>query len=763
MQRLGMDARSWGKSCRSTWIFLAALLGVLQVPGGALLAQPAEPDATASAAEVVPPRLVSESQVEYPPNAQGDAVIVVTLVVNDDGTVRSVEATGEPPFTDVAIEAVKQWRFEPATRGGTSVAAKIRMEVVFKAPPPPETAPPAAEPANVTQPAAEQEPIEITVEGERAGPTAVTLGTAEVRQIPGAFGDPFRAIDIVPGVVPFTSGLPYFYVRGAPPGNVGYFVDGIRVPYLFHITLGSAVIPANMMESVDLYTGGYPARYGRFAGGIVVGHLTQPNPELHGYARIQLLDAGALVEAGFDEGRGTILAGGRYSYTGTLVTLLSKEVVLDYRDFQFRVSYDVTPKDQISLVSFGAYDVAGQQSAGYESLDFGAEFYRGELRWDRSIGGGGNLRTAVTLGFDQTVLGPAIRAQDRIAGARMELDAPLLDSVTLHVGVDGQLDAYRITSSPYDDPDTPETRRLTTLFPERRDDVIGAYLDLDLEFSPGLSIVPGVRVDRYRSDGTDAVGVDPRLSAKQRLTDSFALVQGVGIVHQPPSFALPLPSFTPGGLDDGLQTAYQSGAGIEWGVLPETMLKAGVFYNWYKDLSDSMSVPPELTNDLAVRTDGRAYGLELFLHRSLTHELGGFVSYTLSRSVRSLDGVEFPSRYDRRHVLSTAASYDLGRRWRAGARFSLYTGGPKAMPEPEPGTKSDVPLAPSDPSERFMDPEREPTYYRLDARIEKLWPLRTDGYISFFVEVLNLTASRENIDGEAVPVIWPNIGVEGGI
>src|SRR5437868_12442347 len=49
------------------------------------------------------------------------------------------------------------------------------------------------------------------------------------RQLPGALGDPFRAIEISTGVTPIVSGLPYFYVRGAPPGNVGYYFDGVRV------------------------------------------------------------------------------------------------------------------------------------------------------------------------------------------------------------------------------------------------------------------------------------------------------------------------------------------------------------------------------------------------------------------------------------------------------------------------------------------------------------------------------------------------------
>src|SRR6185436_17510378 len=70
--------------------------------------------------------------------------------------------------------------------------------------------------------------IEVVILGERPPPSVKTMTRAEVRQLPGAFGDPFRAIEAMPGVTPIVSGLPFFYVRGAPPGNVGYFLDGVR-------------------------------------------------------------------------------------------------------------------------------------------------------------------------------------------------------------------------------------------------------------------------------------------------------------------------------------------------------------------------------------------------------------------------------------------------------------------------------------------------------------------------------------------------------
>ena len=56
------------------------------------------------------------------------------------------------------------------------------------------------------RPAAEPpKPIEVTVRGEVLAPAASSFTRAEVRQLPGAFGDPFRAIEALPGVTPETN------------------------------------------------------------------------------------------------------------------------------------------------------------------------------------------------------------------------------------------------------------------------------------------------------------------------------------------------------------------------------------------------------------------------------------------------------------------------------------------------------------------------------------------------------------------------------
>src|SRR5262249_34708936 len=162
-----------------------------------------------------------------------------------------------------------------------------------------------------TSDGAPEAPQEVTVRGARREVGETTISAADVREMPGAFGDPFRAIEALPGVVPVVSGLPFFYVRGAPPTNNAYFVDGLRVPLLFHVGIGQGVIHPALIDRVDFYPGAAPAAYGRSAGASVAGQLRDPAADRHGEVNLRLVDAGALLESPLAEGRGTALVAGR--------------------------------------------------------------------------------------------------------------------------------------------------------------------------------------------------------------------------------------------------------------------------------------------------------------------------------------------------------------------------------------------------------------------------------------------------------------------
>ena len=766
---------------------------------------------------IVPPHLVGGAVVTYPESASGDATVVLVVTVGSDGSVKSAIATEpQPPFSEAAERAAQAFRFTPALREGRAVAAKVRLELHFREPAAPsaesDVTEPAVTAAEENAPAASKsaEPTEVLVRGQRAEPSrTATLSRAEVREIPGTFGDPFRAIEVLPGVTPIVSGLPFFFVRGAPPGNVGYYLDGIRVPLLFHVGAGPSVVHPALINRVDLYSGGYPAKFGRFAGGIVSGEALPPATELHGEYNLRLFDAGGLVEVPFAEGRGSVLLGGRYSYTGLVLSQLS-DASLSYWDYQARVSYDLTPDDRVSVFSFGSYDYLGQRADNRTVTVFGTQFHRVDLRYDHALGSRGSIRTAFTLGLDSSRAQSQDRkVRDRLASARTELGYRVSEDVLVRGGSDIGIDGYEVVLGSNDL--SPATARAAELFPSRTDLALGVWADAVVAVNRRLEIVPGVRTDLYGSDGNAAVAVDPRFGLRLHVVPRLDLVAAFGLAHQPPAFVIPLPGFQPGGLQGGLQKALQESLGIELDLGSASTLTATVFQNAFFDMSDPLgSTEPTLSGcapgtypsdtiggdfggqpenasfcgarfdpgtlgpdrsggggqaadsrggrrvgrAFEVRTTGAAYGFELFLKRQLTRKLGGFLSYTLSRSTRSYENRKYVASFDRTHVLNAAIAYDLGRRWRVGARTMFYTGLPKIPDPTEP------------------DSTRLPAFFRLDLRAEKRWQLGERAFIAAVAEWMNATLSKEavtttcRLDGcEAQmigPVSIPSIGLEGG-
>lgn len=719
------------------------------------------------ALSVTPPRVL-EASVVYPPGGSGVARVLLELVIERDGSVGSAQAiTGDEPFASAALEAVHEWRFLPAKRGDQAVSARIRFEVSYTpVEPAPATPAPAREPAPSAPTAAPAAQLtEVQVLGE-IPPGSAALSQEEVRVLPGAFGDPFRAVSILPGVGMLVTGLPVFFARGAPAGNLGYLIDGIRVPLLFHAFLGPAVIHPRLIERVELHAGGYPASFGRFAGGVVSADLSEPRGELHLDGSVRLFDAGAFVEVPFAGGRGSAMLAGRYSYSALLLSLLS-DLELQYWDYQALVSYDVSGRGKLSIFAFGAYDYAAtpptatdlsgpstQNSLG--DLGGGENavlFHRIDLRYDQRFGESTKLRSAVTFGTDAT-RGSQGLVEDVSFGGRLELRSQLNSSVLLRAGIDASSDRYKLSL----DPNTENYTDVVALFPTRRDWVAGVHADLVIEAAPGVTLIPGLRVDRYASAGNTALGVSPRLAASFRVSDAVSIEHALGVADQTPNFVPGVPAVAVAGLPGGLQRSLQTSAGVRAELSWAVSGTATLFHNAYFNLSDPFGQNQDLeldADEASVRSLGNAFGLELLLQRRLTQHFGGLLSYTLSRSTRSYGRVHSVSGYDRPHVLNLAASYDLGSHWLASAHTVLYSGVPGSRTLGE---------------RRIFDQPRAAPFFRVDLRLEKRFPISADSWWAITAEIMNATLSREVLrrpcqpdcrDETVGPIVLPSLGVNG--
>jgi hypothetical protein len=765
--------RGWPRAKAA--IALAFASSLVAVPGRADDGATAPPaDATPSMPRsndvVTSPKLLSVAKIPYPVEARGAAEVELELVLDATGAVTEVVIVrGESPFAEATQGAAPGWRFEPARRNGRPVSARIRFVAKFSEPARPDDKmsnagdarhdPPTSDPLDAAPSSAATAPVSITVVGKRPEP-APSFSIAEVRQLPGAFGDPFRAVEAMPGVVPIASGAPFFYVRGAPPGNVGYYYDGVQLPVLFHAAVGPAVIAPWFVDDVKLFPGGYPARYGRFAGGIVTADAAAPKNEWRGAANLRVFDLGGMAEAPFAEGRGNVMIGGRYSYSAAAFSIFSPDLDVGYWDYQARVHYDVTPDDRVSVLALGALDYLSEKQNGVDRSLYDVTFHRIDARYDRRFGATRRLRLAATLGRDESLaIDPT--GSNPTAGAPVEVRARSL--ATRAEYVDRMSDGIELRAATDAIIDTSEVEHLTSgsnglpYFPPRDGKTFGARSDVVLDLGPFVKVVPGVRVDVYRTQGKTVPAVEPRISARFRVSDSVELFHDFGVAHQLPSFIVSVSGYQPE-LGNGLQRSVQlsSGVGTKWpgGIATTLSLFQNVLFNG----TDRLAIAGLRTANASIAEDarslGRTIGAELLVKRDLTRRLAGFLAYTLSRSTRSVGDAAGPAWIDRTHVLNFALGYDLGRHWRAGARVVFYTGAPARVVYPEAAE----------------NPPRSPPFYRIDWRLEKRWPFDGQRYISLVFEFFNTTLSREVMRSSCAayacknevfgPVSVPSIGVE---
>ncbi|MEI9951670.1 MAG: TonB family protein [Pseudomonadota bacterium] len=729
-------------------------------------------------ADIDPPQAIS-TPLAYPETASGAATLLLELTVDRSGHVVSARVLdGDPKFQAAALSAAQTWLFEPARRRGEAVAARIRYSVQFT----PEVTEPSATAAEAPGPASQplgpptaastqahavpSRPIEITVQGKRPPPGSVLLTREETRALPGTFGDPLRSIEAQPGVVPIVSGLPAFFIRGAPPANVGFFFDGIELPLLYHAFFGPSVIHPGFIDTIEFYPGASPAQYGRFAGPIVAVNSRPMRAQAGGEVNVRLIDAGGLVESGpLSDCRGAaniacsgggVRAAGRYSYAGTVLSLLS-DAKLNYWDYQTQATYPIGAKDEIGILAFGAYDLFRAPQA---SVNTGAEltFHRIDLRWDRKLGAGSNFRLALTGGYDRAAGSDAQSSvvTNRSLRLRSELSQRLAPSATLHAGLDARLDRFGLEA----DPRSLNFIDFSRLFPARTDSTAGGYVSFQLQAARGIRVSPGFRADLYTSQGVTKVGIDPRVSAEFDVSRTVRLDQSIGIAHQRPNFAAQVPGAQVADLSSGLQWALLWSSGVRVRLPAELTASATVFRSAYFNALDPIGGARDFAIDqtsLNRRATVSAGGLELRLERPLRQRLGGFISYTLSRTEESTGTTKGPSGFDRPHVFQAALSYDLGKGFIVGARTVVYSGVPELNLEGVP---------------HFTSARRGSPFFRLDLRAEKRFRLGQNGYWGIIAEILNATSTKEVVrldcgevcrERSAGPVILPSLGLQAGI
>lgn len=596
-------------------------------------------------------------------------------------------------------------------------------------------------------------PYETVVEGEREvlEVTKRTLQRQQFTSVPGTFGDPLRVIQTLPGLQRAPFGLGLLLVRGSNPDDTGIFLDGHEVPSLFHFLGGPSIFNAEMLDSIDLYPGGFPARFGRHHGGAVALESRSTKSDgIHGSAKIDFIDSGGYLRMPLTKDL-TFAVAGRRSYIDVLLPLVlpkpspgSQRVVTPvYYDYQARLDYNLHSQGRLSLFVIGSSDALHvlQKDAGStmsEDLNSSVTFFRIIGSYSRPLGGDLTLTLSPAWGRDTVgasgaqaeAAGPFTNVQlvNNDLSYRMRVNGRIDKRFILDTGLDllNRITSYQALL-PIDDTlinssgiDIPPTQ----LFRGSQLIGLGAYIDLGIDVSDRLRLIPSLRLDGYILDGQDRSSIDPRLVARYKLDDHWTAKAYVGQFTQPPQPEALDRRF--GNTNVGLEHGYHYGLGYEWRPDHVWSIDSEIYYVDRRDLV-------VFTDDVVQNPDGsfsyvnfentghrHSYGFEALIKREITEHAYGWLSYTYSKSLQRTGTGDtwIHTSFDQPHVLNAVASYKPGGGWELGARFQLASGRPDT---PVLGATYDADCGCYAPVRGPTRSIRIPNFYQLDLRAEHDW------------------------------------------
>jgi TonB family protein len=620
----------------------------------------------------------------------------------------------------------------------------------------------------------------IVAEKPKTEVTQRSLSTAEIKRIPGTFGDPVKAIQTLPGAArsPFGTGL--LIIRGANPEDTAVYVDGIRVPIIYHLTGTTSVLNPDAVAGVDYLPGGYGVQFGRSTAGTVNVRTKDEFKDKRLVWSTDVLDTQVWFEGNLGKNKQHGLAlGARRSYIDLFIPIFTANQGFDikpvYWDYQAKWIPKLGANDKFSLFVYGFQDViqvgrpadqaAGtdqdtqgnfsttyqshrfvakwehdfnptlkltfQPSAGVDlvSLGLGSDFglanrnwiiqYRAELSWRPSD------HVEFIPGMD--FIGGPWRFDFRSAVSFADLDDPLAERDP--VGFDGKGTAWS--------PDTYVKFNWRPLKDPQKWLVATGVRFSHVTYYVGGGVTFGEDVEPAQIGGFDA-RLSTRYIAFEKGEMRGTIKASTGWYSQPPQ---PFESIGLGVTTNlSPERAWNSSLGFEHRITPVVSWDLDVFYRRMDrlvDFNDGFS--GRGSQPFANTGRGYAAGFELILRHNPHNHFFGWLSYTFSRSFRldgSADGdkVWYPFDFDQPHIFSAQGGYDFPKGFGVSLQLQVVSGNPTSR------YNASVYDADGDFYNSFQigmgNGERLPTFAQTSFRVDKTWVTRA-AEVELYLDLIN--------------------------
>lgn len=568
--------------------------------------------------------------------------------------------------------------------------------------------------------------------------SAIEIPMNMVKNTPVLFGeaDVLKTIQLMPGVQSGAEGFSGIYVRGGGPDENLLLLDGISLYNAEHMLGLFSIFQPEAVKKVTLYKGSFPARYGGRTSSIIDVRTNDGNlQETHGTVGVGVLSDKFHLEGPVFKGKTSYSISARGMHTFLFDGLFrAMNVPANYYFFDLngKVTHKFSDKDRLFLNAYYGRDIFyfkdnddwSVGTGGTGVLEDKSTIKWGNLltaaRWNHVFNG--RLFSNATVAFTDYRMRMGFLSKERTGNTnyyyKFDYGSGIKD-VTAKIDFDytptprhiikfgGEYVSHAYIPETYTTVEkennygqmVTDTTYSNSNEKNRLGHEISAYIEDDIKIGGWLTVNPGIRMAMFRTSGRTYWSPEPRMSVKvdfgKGISAKAAYSRMAQYVHLLSSsqITLPIDLWVP----------------ITKNIKPVTsdQYSLGLYYNgvegwefsvegYWKDMRNVLEYKDGISfiassqswEDNVVMGDGRAYGVEFFIQKTMG-KTTGWLGYTLAKSDRIFsnglinNGERYPYRYDRRHNISLVVNQKLGKKWDLSATWTFATGGTTTVPERE--------------------------------------------------------------------------------
>lgn len=585
-----------------------------------------------------------------------------------------------------------------------------------------------------------------------------------IKKLPSFMGevDIIKSITLLPGIQNGGEGSSGLYVRGGGPDENLMILDEAPVYNASHLLGFFSVFNSDAIKDVEVFKGGIPAEYGGKASSVIDIRMKDGNSQQLGISGgIGNISSRLTVEGPIIKDKWSFIVSGRRTYADVLGKAIGIKELQDnqlyFYDLNLKTNVEINDKNRIYLSAYTGDDYFKSGESIY--MRWGN--LTSTVRWNHLFSNKLFSNTSLIFSRYNYNLGVPGSAADQFDWTSQISDYNFKEDFSWYLNSKNKLTLGFNIIYHHFEPGAVDAN-VGSYFTDLKLTNYNAidnslYISNEQTIGPKLSLRYGLRYSYFQQIGKGKVrqyqnpdqpnedevtdvkeyglgkfipppyhNLEPRLAIKYMLTPESSIkasynrmAQNLHLISNTNS-PTPLDIWLPSNTYIKPLIANQLGLGY-FRNFKDNMFEtsAEVYYKKMNNVIDyidgaELFLNEDLETEL-LRGKGYAYGLELFAKKQ-EGRLTGWLSYTLSKSIREIPGINnnkaYPSSYDRTHNVSLVANYELAKRLTLSSTWVFSTGNPTSYPIAKYDVQGNTIYLYAD-----RNSNRIPDYHRLDLSL----------------------------------------------